>query len=157
MKLVLSSFRLLQLAIVVSVVLVGCLALSRPASAGVPDPGSAGACASKGMSDLVKRYRPVAWGNGSVPLRCGRWNGTSGWGYRKLVAKGRWNPWFDGMIGMTLGLPTTVGQQGTATIFKSRWFTECSPVYRFVVVVEARPTPQGVISGVNNAYQQFKG
>lgn len=143
--------------VVVLSLMLGSLVLSGPAIADVPDPGSsAGLCAGKGMSHVVKRYRPVAWGNGTVPLRCGRWNGTSGWGYRKLVAKGRWNVWFDGMIGATLESPTSVGQQGSATIFRTQWFTQCVPIYRFVVIVESRLTPQGVVSGVNNAYQDFK-
>jgi len=91
-----------------------------------------------------------------VPLRCGRWDETKGWGYRKLVAKGRWNPWFDGMIGATLQAPTSVTQSGTATRFQTQWFTQCNPVYRFVVVVESKLTPQGVVTGVNNANQQFQ-
>ena len=40
-----------------------------------------------------------------MPLRCGRWDGEAGWGYRKMAAKGRWNPWYDGMIGATLANP----------------------------------------------------
>lgn len=142
---------------VICVVLFGTLVEAGPASAELPGPGgSAGACAGKGMSHVVKRYRPVGWGTGGVPLRCGRWNGTRGWGYRKLVAKGRWNPWFDGMIGATLVTPRSVSHQGSATIFKTKWFTQCTPVYRFVVVVESRLTPQGVPSGINNVYQRIE-
>ena len=142
----------------VCLVLMGSVVLHGPAAADVPAPGGAsGVCAGQGMSHVVKRYHGVAWGNGTVPLRCGRWTGTGGWGYRKLVAKGRWNAWFDGMIGATLQMPTSVAQQNSATIFRTGWFTQCNPVYRFVVVVEARMTPQGVISGINNAYQQYKG
>lgn len=147
-----------RLVAVVSVLAVGSIVLVGPAEADLPVPGGplSGVCAGKGMSHLVKRYRPAVWFGGSVPLRCGRWNGTRGWGYRKLVGKGRWNPWYDGMIGATLALPTSVVLQGTATIFTSKWFTQCSPVYRFVVIVEARLTSQGVTSGVINAYKQVK-
>ena len=143
----------------VCLVLMGSVVLHGPAAADVPAPGGAsGVCAGQGMSHVVKRYYGVAWGNGTVPLRCGLWNASvqRGWGYRKLVAKGRWNVWWDGMIGATMQSPASVTQVGTSTTFKSKWFTNCSPVYRFIVVVESRPTPQGGATGINNAYQKFQ-
>jgi len=152
------SARFRRSVVVASVVLASMVVVA-PAVADLPDAGSsAGACTGEGMSHVVKRYRPVAWGSGSVPLRCGLWNPARhrGWGYRKLVASGRWNLWWDGMIGATLQSPASVTHEGTSMTFKTKWFTNCSPVYRFVVVVESRPTPQGVVTGVNNAYQKFQ-
>jgi hypothetical protein len=119
---------------------------------------SADPCAGQNMSHLVTTYSPAAWGDGHVPLRCGSWNANTqrGWGYRKLVAKGRWNVWFDGMIRVTLATPTRLTQAGFSTRFYTAWFNNCDPQYRFVVVVEARNTPHGVVTGVNNAYQDFR-
>jgi hypothetical protein len=154
-----SCSTLLRQGVVVAAVVLGSLVLAGPAVADLPDAGSsAGPCAGKGMSHVVRRYRPVAWGDGSAPLRCGLWIPAThrGWGYPKLVANGRWNVWWDGMIGATLEAPVSVKHDGTSTTFKTKWFTNCSPVYRFVVVVESRPTPQGVVTGVNNAYQKFQ-
>jgi hypothetical protein len=131
--------------------------LAGPAAATLPGPGSgSGVCSGQNQSHLVKRYYPVAWGNGHVPLRCGRWDGSSGWGYRKLLAKGRWNIWYDGMIGATMHAPTKVTHEGTSTAFRTQWFTNCSPVYRFVVIVESRRTPQGVARGIITAYQEVR-
>ena len=149
-----------RLGVVISSAALGSVVLNGAARADLPDPGSSGGgpCAGQGMSHVVKRYRPAAWGNGSVPLRCGLWFPAAqrGWGYRKLFAKGRWNVWWDGMIGATLAAPASVTHVGTSTTFRTKWFTNCSPVYRFVVIVEMRPTPQGVVTGVNNAYQKFQ-
>jgi hypothetical protein len=143
----------------VSLMLLGSVVVTSPAVADVPDPGGASAsvCAGQSVSHVVRRYVGIAWGNSTVPLRCGQWSTAAqrGWGYRKLVAKGRWNPWWDGMIGATMQSPASVTTVGSSTTFKSRWFTQCVPIFRFVVVVESRPTPQGVVTGVNNAYQKF--
>ena len=157
MSRVISCSAKLRLGVVVISVVLGSVVLTGPAVADLPDPGSsAGVCAGQNASHLVKRYYPVAWGSGSVPLRCGRWDGSSGWGFRKLIAKGRWNPWYDGMIGATMHAPTSVTHEGTSTAFRTRWFTNCSPVYRFVVIVESRRTPQGVVRGIITAYQEVR-
>jgi hypothetical protein len=69
---------------------------------------------------------------GAVPPRCGyyrpgRGADGLGFGYRKLVAKGRWNSWSEGMIGATLENPAgiDVSVPGTKTYYSGR-FTDCN-------------------------------
>lgn len=112
-------------------------------------------CAGEPMRHVVKRYRYVQ-GLRPVPLRCGHFTNGQGWGYRKFRALGRWNPWFDGMIGSTLQSPHHVDPQGSARVYFTRWFVECTPDYRFKVVVETRHLPGGGRHGVMTAYKDFR-
>jgi hypothetical protein len=114
---------------------------------------STGACAHLTKGYLVKRYENVqVWG--TMPLRCGYLDGSRGWGFAKMVAKGRWNPWYDGMIGATLQNPESIVYSGTSARYQSQWFPQCSPPYRFVVVTESRPYGSGRM-GIITAYQQY--
>lgn len=115
----------------------------------------AGPCKDKAKGHKVKTHKYVQT-EGKVPLRCGRYSAGSGWGWRKLKAKDRWNVWWDGMIGATMQSPLSfVEQQGTAKVFKTEWFEECDPVYRFVVVVETSRRGNGKM-GIITAYQQWQ-
>ena len=119
-----------------------------------PVAGGSGLCADKSRSYRVKTYQHVQ-GEGSMPLRCGRWSSGSGWGWLKLDAKNRWNVWFDGMIGATLQNPRKVEVQGTSKVYKTEWFEWCDPVYRFIVVVETSTYGDGK-RGIITAYQKFQ-
>jgi hypothetical protein len=90
---------------------------------------------------------------GAMPLRCGYYLEPAGWGFSKLVARGRWDPWWDGMIGATMQKPFETMYQGTSIRYKSEWFYQCNPIYRFVVIAENRTFGPGRM-GVINAYQQ---
>lgn len=111
-------------------------------------------CLDQDASKRVKTYRQVI-SLGKVPLRCGQCVNGRGWGLRKLVAKARWNIWFDSMIGATLQSPKKVRHEGTAYVYRTRWFTECDPVYRFKVVVETR-AKDGKKMGIVTAFQDFR-
>ncbi|MCX5530073.1 hypothetical protein OG785_05820 [Streptomyces sp. NBC_00006] len=71
--------------------------------AAAPTATAADACAGKSYKHVVKRYNN---GLGIIPLRCG----TSTWGYRHLVARGRWSASFDKKITKALwsGTPVTI-------------------------------------------------
>lgn len=111
-------------------------------------------CSNLDDSTRVKSYQQVNT-LGKVPLRCGRYLNGRGWGFRKLVAKGRWNIWFDSMIGATLQSPKKVRREGSAYVYRTRWFKECDPVYRFKVVVETR-AKDGKKMGIVTAFQDFR-
>lgn len=92
----------------------------------------------------------------SVPLRCGYWDGVKGWGVVKLKAKGRWNAWYQGMIGATLEHPVDHwAQNATTDIYVTGYQWACTPVYRFRVVVNTT-TKDGkrYMMGVVNAYKE---
>jgi hypothetical protein len=98
-----------------------------------------GPCASLKRSYQVKRYEGVqVWG--TMPLRCGYHDGAAdrGLGFAKMVEKGRWNPWCDGMIGATIQNPADIKHSGTSVRYISQWFPQCNPPYKFVVVTESR-------------------
>lgn len=120
-----------------------------------PDGLSTGPCSLLPRHYNVKQYGAVAI-HGTMPLRCGYFNGTKGFGFAKLSAKGRWDPWWDGMIGATLQNPQGgVVQDGTSFKYRTRWFYECTPVYRFIVVTDVRPYGPGRM-GIITAYQQWQ-
>jgi hypothetical protein len=113
----------------------------------------AGPCADRHRWHAVRHYH--ATGLGSVALRCGKWEPPKGWGYRKLVAKGRWNTWYDGMIGAVLETGE-MEHQGAGLVYRSPWFTYCNPDYRFVVLVDTRTFGHDRARGVITAYKQFR-
>jgi hypothetical protein len=113
-------------------------------------------CLTEPESTKKKTYRSVAT-LGKVALRCGRYSNGRGWGYRKLVGTGRWNIWFDSMIGATLQSPKRIERDGTTYVFLTRWFKECDPVYRFRVVVQTRSYGTKKHMGIITTYQKFKG
>ncbi|MGI5352192.1 hypothetical protein ACQEU8_28970 [Streptomyces sp. CA-250714] len=103
----------------------------------------------------MKTYNGVEQ-ESTMPLRCGRWDpDTGGWGKRKLDAKNRWDAWWDGMIGTTLQNPDDVDRAGTSKTYKSEWFEECNPEYRFIVVTETKQYGDGK-QGVINAYKLYR-
>lgn len=123
-----------------------------------PGGGGGGPCTGQVAGHVVKNYSARNYA-GMAVLRCGRWfaNTRSGWGFRKLVALGRWNTWFDGMIGATLENPDHTVMQGNTEVFFTQWFTQCTPEYRFKVVVSyngfnGSPNMQGIIT----AYKEFR-
>lgn len=116
--------------------------------------GTGGPCSGATRGHVVKTYVGVQF-EVSLPLRCGRWDGTSGWGWRKLNALARWNSWYDGMIGATLQNPAGTSVNGTSRTYWTQWFTQCKPVYRFRVVTETRSYGGGKM-GVLNAYKEIR-
>lgn len=76
----------------------------------------------------------------------------------KLKAKGRWNIWFEDMIGATLENPAGHwAQNATTDIYVTAWQTDCNPVYRFRVVVNTtKKSGKKYMMGVVNAYQEYK-
>ena len=80
------------------------------------------------------------------------------WGLAKLQGQGRWNTWFEGMIGATLEAPKSHwAQKPTTDIYVTKWQTSCDPVYRFRVVVNTTRRPgQKFMMGVVNAYQEVQ-
>jgi len=118
------------------------------------DAGRGGPCAGETNGHRVKTYKGVRE-ESTMPLRCGRWDSGSGWGKRKLDAKDRWSVWWDGMIGTTLQNPDDVVPAGTSKTYKSEWFEECNPEYRFIVVTETKTYGDGK-QGVLNAYKQYR-
>ena len=70
-----------------------------------------------------------------------------------MVEKGRWNPWYDGMIGATMQNPAEIVYDGTSVKYISQWFPQCNPPYKFVVVTESRDYGGVGRMGVITAYQ----
>lgn len=120
---------------------------------GPTDPAG-GPCSGATRGHVVKTYAGVAF-EVTMPLRCGRWDGTSGWGWRKMVALGRWSSWYDGMIGATLQNPEGTSVNGTSRTYWTQWFRQCNPVYRFRVITETRSYGGGKM-GVLNAYKEIQ-
>lgn len=82
-------------------------------------------------------------------------DGSPTWGYQHLVKNGRWNPWFDGMMGVTVSKPNQVTADGTTQvrILKIR---NCPQPYNFRVVIQKSGTKKhNVQKGIITAYQQF--
>lgn len=112
-------------------------------------------CAEQSKDHIHKWY--TARNGIRVPLRCGTWSGTKGFGLRKLVAKDRWNPWYRGMITLTLRSPYQVTRDGTTWVYQSRTFVDCDPPYHFRVVVQTRNTGGTKrMRGIVTAYQRFE-
>lgn len=125
------------------------------AVAKVPPDGGGGPCAPD-----VSNWTVVRWfessRSGPVPLRCGQWDGGRGWGYRKAVAKARWNPWYRDMMGAVLGAPTSMRVEGTTHLYFSSWFTYCDPEYRFKIVVQTRTFGHRHMKGIITAFEEVK-
>jgi hypothetical protein len=122
--------------------------VARPA----PDP-EAGPCAGRDAWHPIRRYH--ATGLGRIRLRCGRYDGRGRWGYHKLVAKNRWNPWYQGMIGAVLE-SGEFEHQGSSVLYRSEWFIYCKRPYRFIVLVDTRTFGRKHSRGVVNAYEKFR-
>ncbi len=120
-----------------------------------PSPAeAAGACGDRSLNS-IKRYYPTK--AGKVPLRCGFHNHeeNKGFGVRHLEARGRYNVWFRGMIGATLESPASIKREGTTFIYRTKYFTNCDPVYRFKVVVQTKNIGgTRLMRGVITAYQE---
>lgn len=143
------------LAVVSAVLVTVSVLFTGPAAATVPARhASGGPCAGQPAAHVVKHYLYVK-GLVIVSLRCGHFTNGSGWGYRKLEAKGRWNPGTDAMIAATLESPKSITPQGTARVYLTEWFVHCNPVYRYKVVVETRKVDGGML-GVLNAFKDFR-
>lgn len=115
------------------VALVAAMALLGIAS---PSPADAsGACGDRSLNS-IKRYYPTK--AGKVPLRCGfhHHKKNKGFGVRHLEARGRYNVWYQGMMGATLASPASIKRDGTTFIYRTKYFTDCDPVYRFKVIVQ---------------------
>lgn len=112
-----------------------------------PADAETGPCAGKPNFERFKSYSSTI---GSIPLRCGRYDNGRGFGYRKMVARGRWNTWYDGMIGATLQKPDRVEREGTTVVMLSQYFAECTPPYRFKVVIQTANS-KGIITAYADA------
>lgn len=120
-----------------------------------PSPAEAsGACGDRSMNS-IKRYYPTKAGR--VPLRCGFHNHTKnkGFGVRHLEARGRYNIWYQGMIGATLASPASIKSDGTTFVYRTEYFTDCDPVYRFKVIVQTKNVGgTRLMRGVITAYKE---
>jgi hypothetical protein len=111
---------------------------------------AANACTGKPAKTIVKKYYR---GPAVVPLRCG----TSTWGYKHLVKRGRWSGNFSKKINTTIWSGTiAVDQPGERTY--ERKFTGCPPRTLFKVVTNPGPygrdpriKPQGVVTAYKPA------
>lgn len=115
---------------------------------------AAGACADRSMNSIKRYYDTRA---GKVPLRCGFHNyaKNKGFGVRHLEARGRYNVWYRGMIGATLGNPLTITREGTTFIYRTNYFEDCDPVYRFKVIVQTKNVGgTKLMRGVITAYKE---
>jgi hypothetical protein len=79
--------------------------------------------------------------------------GSPTWGYQHIES--RFNPWFDGMIAVTVRTPTKMTHDGSTQvrILKIR---DCPQPYNLRVVIQTAGTPKhGVQKGIITAYQEF--
>ncbi|MGY0019315.1 hypothetical protein [Streptomyces sp. cg35] len=92
------SMRTVTAAVVASTTMAAAVLIGTAPTASAADP-----CAGKSYKHVVKRYNN---GPGIIPLRCG----TTTWGYKHLVARGRWSASFDKKIKKALwsGTPATI-------------------------------------------------
>ena len=108
------------------------------------------------MNSIKRYYQTKA---GKVPLRCGFHNHAKdrGFGVRHLEARGRYNVWHQGMIGATLATPKSIKREGTTFVYRTKYFTDCDPVYRFKVIVQTKNVGgTRLMRGVITAYQEWK-
>ena len=108
------------------------------------------------MNSIKRYYSTKA---GKVPLRCGFQNHrkNKGFGVRHLEARGRYNVWYQGMIGATLASPASIKRDRTTFVYRTRFFTECDPVYRFKVIVQTDNIGRTkLMRGVITAYKEWR-
>ncbi len=120
-------------------------------AAPAPDVGAGPCGPDVGDWTIVQWYQST--GSGPVPMRCGNWDGLSGWGYRKAVALGRSGVWYEGMTGAVLS-GFSVDVQGTTHVYRSQRFVYCDPEYRFVVVVQTRTFGHDHMRGIITAHKK---
>lgn len=136
------------------VVIVAALLLAVIVSA--PAAEAAGACGDRSMNSIKRYYATKA---GKVPLRCGFHNHAKnkGFGVRHLEARGRYNVWYQGMIGATLATPGSIERDGTTFVYRTKYFTDCDPVYRFKVIVQTKNIGgTRLMRGVITAYKEMR-
>lgn len=121
-----------------------------------PQAEAAGACGDRSMNSIKRYYETRA---GRVPLRCGFHNfaKNKGFGVRHLEARGRYNVWYQGMIGATLAAPASIRRNDTTFVYRTKYFTECDPVYRFKVIVQTKNVGgTRLMRGVITAYKELR-
>ena len=103
---------------------------------------------------IVRTYpsTPPAWPQ-TVYLRAG----SKKWGYDHLVKNGRWNPWFDGMMGVTVAHPNEIKEDPPSTQVRVLKIRNCPKPYNFRVVIQKKghDTDPNIQKGIITAYQEF--
>lgn len=119
----------------------GSVSVSR-VSASTP---SKDACNGKPKEHILKTYTVRTYP--PVPLRCGT---VEGFGFNKLVAKGRWSSEFDEKIQETLLRGQEVQKSGTSHTFALGDLPPCPGHFRVVIEYKLYDSPG--FQGVINAY-----
>lgn len=134
---------------------IAALSVAVATSVAAPAPAqAAGACGDRSLNS-IKRYYPTKAGR--IPLRCGFQNHAKNkeFGVRHLEARGRYNVWHQGMIGATLATLASIEREGTTFVYRSKYFTDCDPVYRYKVIVQTkRIGGTKLMRGVITAYKE---
>lgn len=77
---------------------------------------------------------------------------------RHLEDRGRSNVWYQGLIGATLSSPTSINRDGTTFVYRTKYSTDCDPVYRFKVIVQTKNIGgTRLMRGVITAYKEMRG
>ena len=71
-----------------------------------------------------------------------------------MVERGRWNPWFEDMIQISVAAPTRAVIQGAAVKFELD-ILDCPKPYIFRVILEYSPRNDGQPRGLITAVQDF--
>jgi len=103
---------------------------------------------------IVRNYpsTPPLWPP-NVYLRAG----NKAFGYEHLVKNGRWNPWFDGMMGVTVRHPNAMKAEPPSTQLRFLKIRNCPQPYNFKVVIQEKgsKTHPNEQKGIITAVQEF--
>lgn len=132
-----------------------CLVLPLSTEARAADPTAAVGTASNACTGKPKKHIVTTYyrGPATVVLRCG----TRNWGYRHLVAKGRWSANFSKKIKNTIWSGDIVTDVPGQRVYERR-VIQCPPRILFKVVTnpdsygaDPRIKPQGIITAYKPA------